>query len=354
MTYKIVVLPGDGIGVEVTAAAVGVLKAVAKKLDFQVELDQQLIGGSAYDKTGSPLPQSTIDACRVSNGVLLGAVGGYKWDNLSGSLRPEAGLLGIRKALNLFANIRPARIFTALKEASPLKNSIIKDGLDIVIVRELTGGIYFGERGGDENSAYDTEMYTVSEIERIVRVGFETAMGRNKKLCCVDKANVLESSRLWRKVANKVHEEYSEVELSYMYVDNCAMQLVKNPMQFDVIVTNNIFGDILSDEAAMISGSIGMLSSASLNEGKLGMYEGIHGSAPDIAGKNIANPLATILSVALMFKHSLGEDEGAVLIENAVAKALDEARTADIKTENLPVIGTIEMGALVEKFIMEA
>ncbi len=354
MTYKIVVLAGDGIGVEVTAAAVGVLKAVAKKANFDIELDHQLIGGSAYDQTGCPLPQCTIDACRVSNGVLLGAVGGYKWDNLSGVLRPEAGLLGIRKALNLFANIRPARIFTALKEASPLKNSIIKDGLDIVIVRELTGGIYFGERGANDDSAFDTEMYTVAEIERIVRVGFETAMGRSKKLCCVDKANVLESSRLWRKVANKVAEEYSEVELSFMYVDNCAMQLVKNPMQFDVIVTNNIFGDILSDEAAMISGSIGMLSSASLNAGKLGMYEGIHGSAPDIAGKNIANPLATILSVALMMKHSLGEHKASEIIENAVIKALDEARTADIKAENLPIIGTVEMGALVEKHIMEA
>ncbi len=354
MIYRITVLAGDGIGVEVTKAAVGVIEAVAKVCNFEVELDNQLIGGIAYDKTGTPLPHDTIEACKVSNAVLLGAVGGYKWDSLSGVLRPEAGLLAIRKTLGLFANIRPARIFSALKEASPLKNSIIQDGLDIVIVRELTGGIYFGKRGATETSAYDTEMYTVKEIERILRVGFDTAMGRNKKLCCVDKANVLESSRLWRKVANKLADEYREVELSFMYVDNCAMQLVKNPMQFDVIVTNNIFGDILSDEAAMISGSIGMLASASLNEGKLGMYEGIHGSAPDIAGKNIANPLATILSAALMMQHSLWQPEAASKIEEAVIKALNVARTADIATEGLPVIGTIEMGKLVEKFILEA
>ena len=298
-----------------------------------------------------PLPEETVAKCKASDSVLLGAVGGPKWDNQPGNNRPEAGLLGIRGALGLFANLRPSVIFGPLKSASPIKDEIIGDNMDIMIVRELTGGIYFGERGRREvdgqPAAWDTEQYTVAEVERIARIAFDLAMKRNKRVTSVDKANVLESSRLWRETVIRVAADYPEVELNHMYVDNCAMQLVRNPKQFDVIVTSNIFGDILSDEASMIAGSIGMLASASLSGGKLGLYEPIHGSAPDIAGQNIANPLATILSVAMMLRYSLNQQEAAAAIEAAVAKVLEQNRTPDIYEEGLNKVSCEEMGDLV-------
>lgn len=349
--YKIVVLKGDGIGPEIVDETLKVLDRVGEKFGFSMEYDYQKIGGDAIDATGIPLPQATVDACKKADAVLLGAVGGPKWDSMDGSLRPEAGLLAIRDALGLFANLRPAKIFEPLKSASPIKESIIGDDLDLLVVRELTGGIYFGDRGTYEENgvvgAYDTERYTVPEIERIVRAGFEYAMKRGKKLTSVDKANVLDSSRLWRKTAIEISKEYPEVELSHMYVDNCAMQLVRNPKQFDVIVTSNIFGDILSDEASMISGSIGMLASASLAEGTFGLYEPIHGSAPDIAGQDVSNPLATILSSAMMLRFTFGESEAADAIERAVDKALKTARTPDIFEDGLKKVGTKEMGTIV-------
>lgn len=349
--YNIVVLKGDGIGPEIVDEALKVLDAAGEKYGFKFSYDYQLIGGSAIDATGEPLPQTTIDACKKADCVFLGAVGGPKWDTLPGNQRPEKGLLGIRGALGLYANLRPAKIFEPLKSASPIKDSIIGDGLDIMIVRELTGGIYFGERGRKEvdgaPAAYDTEMYSVPEIERIARTAYEMAMKRNKKLTSVDKANVLESSRLWRETVIKMSAEYPEVELSHMYVDNCAMQLVRNPGQFDVIVTSNIFGDILSDEASMISGSIGMLASASLATGKMGLYEPIHGSAPDIAGQQKANPLATILSAAMMLQYSFDEKDAAQSIEDAVNEALKQARTPDIYEEGFKKVTTSEMGDLV-------
>lgn len=349
--YKLVLLKGDGIGPEIVDEAVKVLNKAAEKFNFTVEYEEALLGGCAIDATGVPLPEETVTKCKAADSVILGAVGGPKWDTLPGNLRPEAGLLGIRGALGLFANLRPAVIFEPLKNASPLKDEIIGKALDIMVVRELTGGIYFGERGRKDvdgkPAAYDTEMYTVPEIERIARVAFDMAMNRNKKLTSVDKANVLESSRLWRETVIRVSKDYPEVELNHLYVDNCAMQLVRNPGQFDVIVTSNIFGDILSDEASMISGSIGMLASASLNENKAGLYEPIHGSAPDIAGLGIANPLATILSVAMMLKHSLDQPEAADAIENAVAKALETYRTPDIYTEGTKKVKCKEMGDVV-------
>lgn len=349
--YNIVLLKGDGIGPEIVNEAVKVLDKTAEKFGFEVNYDEALLGGCAIDATGVPLPQETIDKCKAADSVLLGAVGGSKWDTLPGNLRPEAGLLGIRGALGLFANLRPAVIFEPLKDASPLKDEIIGKALDIMVVRELTGGIYFGERGRKEvngnPAAYDTEMYTVPEIERIARVAFDLAMKRNKKLTSVDKANVLESSRLWRETVIKVSKEYPEVELNHMYVDNCAMQLVRNPGQFDVLVTSNIFGDILSDEASMISGSIGMLASASLNGNQSGLYEPIHGSAPDIAGLGIANPIATILSVAMMLRFSLNQPEAAKAIEAAVNKILLTHRTPDIYTEGTTKVSCSEMGDLI-------
>lgn len=349
--YNIVLLKGDGIGPEIVNEAVKVLDKTAEKFGFEVNYDEALLGGCAIDATGVPLPQETIDKCKAADSVLLGAVGGSKWDTLPGNLRPEAGLLGIRGALGLFANLRPAVIFEPLKDASPLKDEIIGNALDIMVVRELTGGIYFGERGRKEvngnPAAYDTEMYTVPEIERIARVAFDLAMKRNKKLTSVDKANVLESSRLWRETVIKVSAEYPEVELNHMYVDNCAMQLVRNPGQFDVLVTSNIFGDILSDEALMISGSIGMLASASLNGNQSGLYEPIHGSAPDIAGLGIANPIATILSVAMMLRFSLNQPEAANAIEAAVNKILLTHRTPDIYTEGTTKVSCSEMGDLI-------
>ena len=334
--YKITLLKGDGIGPEIVNQAVKVLDKAADKFGFAVTYDEALLGGCAIDATGVPLPEETVAKCKASDSVLLGAVGGPKWDNQPGNNRPEAGLLGIRGALGLFANLRPSVIFGPLKIASPIKDDIIGDNMDIMIVRELTGGIYFGERGRN-----------VSEVERIARVAFDLAMKRGKRVTSVDKANVLESSRLWRETVIRVSKEYPEVELNHMYVDNCAMQLVRNPKQFDVIVTSNIFGDILSDEASMIAGSIGMLASASLSGGKLGLYEPIHGSAPDIAGQNIANPLATILSVAMMLRYSLNQQEAAEAIEAAVAKVLETYRTPDIYEEGLQKVSCEEMGDLV-------
>ena len=347
-TYRITVLRGDGIGPEIVNEAVKVLDKVSEKFNFGVESTDALIGGCAIDAVGEPLPQDTIDKCKASDAVLLGAVGGPKWDGVQGNKRPEAGLLGIRSALGLFANLRPAVIFESLKDASPIKPELIGDSLDIMVVRELTGGIYFGERGRDTvdgvESAYDTERYSVPEIERIARIGFEMAKKRNCKLCSVDKANVLESSRLWRATVARIGEEYPEVEITNMYVDNCAMQLVRHPGQFDVLLTSNIFGDILSDEASMISGSIGMLSSASLGENKFGLYEPIHGSAPDIAGTGLANPLATILSVAMMLRYTLDEPKAAEAIEAAVAEVLKTTRTADIYVEGTKKVTCTEMG----------
>lgn len=349
--YKIVVLKGDGIGPEIVDEALKVLNKAGEKFGFSFAYDYQLLGGCAIDATGVPFPKETETACKAADAVLLGAVGGPKWDDQPGNNRPEKGLLAIRGALGLFANLRPAKIFAPLRHASPLKDEIVQGGLDILIVRELTGGIYFGKRGTYEKdgvtSAFDTEEYSVPEIERIVRAGFAYAMKRGKKLTCVDKANVLDSSRLWRKVAESVKADYPEVELSYMYVDNCAMQLVRNPAQFDTIVTSNIFGDILSDEASMISGSIGMLASASLAEGTFGLYEPIHGSAPDIAGQGVANPLATILSAAMMLRYTFGEMQAAEAIEHAVDAALAQARTPDIYEDGFKKVSTSEMGDLV-------
>lgn len=349
--YKVTVLKGDGIGPEIVDECIKVLDAAGKKFNFKIDYDYQLLGGCAIDAAGVPFPKETEIACKASDAVLLGAVGGPKWDNQPGNNRPEKGLLAIREALGLFANLRPAKIFAPLKSASPIKEEIIGNGLDILIVRELTGGIYFGDRGTYEENgivgAYDTERYTVPEIKRIVKAGFEYAMKRSKRLTCVDKANVLDSSRLWRKVMEETKADYPEVEISYMYVDNCAMQLVRNPGQFDTIVTSNIFGDILSDEASMISGSIGMLASASLAEGTFGLYEPIHGSAPDIAGQQKANPLATILSGAMMLRYSFGEAEAADAIERAVDEALTKARTPDIYEEGFEEATTAEMGNLV-------
>ena len=353
--YRITVLKGDGIGPETVDECTKVLDAAGRKFGFQFDYNYQLLGGCGIDAKGVPYPKETEEACKASDAVLLGAVGGPKWDTQPGNNRPEAGLLAIRESLGLFANLRPAKIFAPLKNASPIKEEIIGDGLDILIVRELTGGIYFGDRGTYEENgvtgAYDTERYTVPEIERILRAGFEYAMKRNKKLTCVDKANVLDSSRLWRRVAERVKADYPEVELSYMYVDNCAMQLVRNPGQFDTIVTSNMFGDILSDEASMISGSIGMLASASLAKGTFGLYEPIHGSAPDIAGQQKANPLATILSGAMMLRYTFGESEAADAIEKAVDTALTQASTPDIYEDGFKKVTTSEMGDLVASLL---
>ena len=355
MNYKISVIKGDGIGPEIVEQALRVLDAVSEKYDFSCTYQECLMGGCAYDSCGKPLPKETIQICKASDAVLLGAVGGPKWESLPGDLRPEAGLLGIRKALGLFANLRPVRIFKPLIGASPLKESVLSNGLDILVVRELTGGIYFGKRGrqntNGESIAYDTEIYTTSEIERIARTAFATAQKRGKKITSVDKSNVLESSRLWRETIIKVSEDYPDIELKHMYVDNCAMQLVQNPSQFDVILTSNIFGDILSDEASMISGSIGMLPSASLKNDNFGLYEPVHGSAPDIAGKGIANPLATILSVAMMLRYSFDRLQEADDIINAVEKVLESYRTEDIFEEGLTKVSTSEMASLVIKEI---
>lgn len=355
MRYNIAVIQGDGIGPEITNEAMKVLDAVGAKFGHEFTFSFVDMGGCAIDKHGVPLPEETVNICKKSDSVLLGAVGGPKWDTLPGHLRPEAGLLGIRAALGLFANLRPAILHKQLRDACPLKSELIGDGFDIMIVRELTGGIYFGERGrktteGGE-AAFDTEMYNTSEIERIGRVAFDLARKRGKKICSVDKANVLESSRLWREVMHRLKDEYSDVAYSDMLVDNAAMQLVRDPKQFDVVVTSNMFGDILSDEASMITGSIGMLPSASLGSGTLGLYEPIHGSAPDIAGQNKANPVATILSTAMLLRISLGLKDEADAVENAVASVFDQGfRTCDIMSEGCTALGTKEMGqAILER-----
>ena len=355
MKYNITVLKGDGIGPEVVDQTLAVLDTVGTKYGIEFACSYELMGGCAIDAFGEPLPAATLERCKKSDAVLLGAVGGPKWDVLPGNLRPEAGLLGLRAGLGLYANLRPAVIYEALKDASPLKTEIISGGIDIMVVRELTGGIYFGVRGRsdagtDKEAAFDTEKYSVHEIERITRTAFEAARKRRGLLTSVDKANVLESSRLWRETVVRLSADYPDVRLNHMYVDNAAMQLVRKPDQFDVIVTSNLFGDILSDEASMITGSIGMLPSASLGSGALGLYEPIHGSAPDIAGQDKANPIATILSAAMMLKYSFRQDEAAAHIEKAVAKVLEKGcRTGDIASEGCRLVGTAEMGRLIRE-----
>ncbi len=356
MRKKIAVLPGDGIGPEIVSQAVRVLDRIAERYGVSFETAHALVGGAAYDATGHPLPPETLEVCKRSDAVLFGAVGGPKWDNLPPALRPEAGaLLPLRKELGLYANLRPALLFPALAEASPLKPQVLGEGLDILVVRELTGGIYFGqpkERRDEGRTAVDTCLYTEAEVERIAHVAFRAARQRRNKVTSVDKANVLETSRLWREVVTRVAQQYPDVELQHMLVDNAAMQLIRNPRQFDVILTENMFGDILSDEAAMLTGSLGMLPSASLGEGTFGLYEPVHGSAPDIAGQGVANPLATILSVAMMLRHSFGMNEAASDIEKAVDAALREGyRTPDIWQEGCHKVGTIEMTHAVIKHL---
>ncbi len=345
MDYKIALLKGDGIGPEIVDEAVKVLDKIGQKYGHKFEYTQGYLGGESIDRYGVPLSKETTEICKSSDSVLLGAVGGPEWDNIEPEKRPEKGLLAIRKELGVYTNLRPAILFNVLKDASPLKSEIIGNGLDIMIVRELTGGLYFGQREYSEEKAHDTLSYTRAEIERIAKKAFEIAKLRNKKLTSVDKRNVLDTSKLWRKIVNEISKDYPEVEVSHMYVDNAAMQLIANPGQFDVILTENMFGDILSDEASMLTGSLGMLSSASLGEGKIGLYEPSHGSAPDIVGQNIANPIATVLSAAMMLRYSFGLSEEADAIEKAVDKALQDGyRTTDIYTEGMKKVGTKEMG----------
>lgn len=356
MKYNIAVIPGDGIGPEVIREALKVLDAVGAKFNHQFNYTEILAGGAAIDKTGECLPHDTIDIAKKSDAVLLGAVGGPKWDSLPGDKRPERALLGIRKELGLFANLRPAIMFDELKDACPIRPEKVAGGLDLLVVRELTGGIYFGERGYKDTdmgkAAYDIEQYSEGEIRRIAKVAFDMAAKRNKKVTSVDKANVLESSRLWRKTVAEIASEYPDIQLENFYVDNTAMQLVYNPKQFDVIVTSNIFGDILSDEASMITGSLGMLPSASLAEGNFGMYEPVHGSAPDIAGTGKANPMATILSAAMMLKYTFGLAKESDAIENAVKKALAAGyRTPDIMSEGKTPATTEQIGTIIAKNI---
>ena len=349
MNYQIAVLAGDGIGPEIMDGAIRVLQKIGEIYHHTFEFTHYLMGGCAIDETGCPLPEETVKGCLASDSVLLGAVGGPKWDSLPGDKRPEKGLLGIRKALGLYSNIRPAKLWSSLAHASPLKYELVKDGVEIIIVRELIGGIYFGERGLDEidgeKSAWDTERYSVHEIERIARIACELAMKRSKIVTSVDKANVLESSRLWRKTVHEyAAKHFPEIEVRDVLVDNMAMQIVKNPAQFDVVVTSNIFGDILSDEAAQVTGSIGMLASSSLGDTTLGLYEPIHGSAPDIAGKDLANPIATILAAGMMLRDSFGLTKEYEAIEKAIQSVLDEGyRTADIYSEGMKKIGGKEM-----------
>ena len=353
MQKNICLLPGDGIGPEIVAQTMKVLTAVNQRFGHSLITETALIGGAAIDAAGVPLPDETVEACKRSDAVLLGAVGGPKWDEIERSIRPERGLLAIRKELGLFANLRPAMLFPELAQASFLRPDIVARGIDIMVIRELTGGIYFGEPKGfetrdGEQAALNTMVYKLSEVERIARVGFETAMKRGKRLCNVDKANVLEVSQLWRETVIRIADEYPEVELTHMYVDNAAMQLVRDPSQFDVIVTGNLFGDILSDEAAMLTGSIGMLPSASIGSTGPCLYEPIHGSAPDIAGQDKANPLATILSLAMMFRYSFDMQDEALAIETAVRNVLKAGyRTGDIMEEGQTLVGGEKMGDLV-------
>lgn len=350
MTQEVLVLPGDGIGPEITAEAIKVLEALKVSDGLDINMTEDLVGGAAYDVHGVPLSDETMAAAKASDAVLLGAVGGYKWESLDISVRPEKGLLRLRSEMELFANLRPAFLYPQLASASTLKPEVVA-GLDILIVRELTGGIYFGQPRGirtlenGERQGFNTYVYSESEIKRIAHVAFQAAMKRNKKLTSVDKANVLEVTELWREIVDDVAKEYPEVEVKHMYVDNAAMQLVLNPKQFDVMVTGNMFGDILSDEASMLTGSIGMLASASLDANNKGMYEPSHGSAPDIAGQNKANPLATILSAAMMLRYSLGREDLAEKIEAAVGKVLDQGlRTGDIYSDGDQLVSCSEMG----------
>lgn len=348
--YRITLLPGDGIGPEIINVAVDVLKVVGKQFDLQFEFQQALMGGAAIDATGEPLPIDTLEMCRNSDAVLLAAVGGYKWDSLPSHLRPEAGLLGLRAGLGLFANLRPAKIIPQLIDASTLKKEVV-EGVDIMVVRELTGGIYFGKPKGifetetGEKRGVNTMVYSESEIERIGRVAFEAARKRGGKLCSVDKSNVLEVSQLWRDRITALSQEYPDIELSHMYVDAAAMQLVRAPKQFDTIVTGNLFGDILSDAAAMLTGSIGMLPSASLGASGPGVFEPVHGSAPDIAGQDKANPLAQVLSAAMMLRYGLNQSAAADKIENAVSQVLEKGdRTGDIMSPGMNLLGCRSMG----------
>ena len=356
MKYNIAVVPGDGIGPEVIREAIKVLKSVETAYGHRFICTEVPAGGAAIDEFGECLPKSTLDICKSSDAVLLGAVGGPKWDNVPGDQRPERALLGLRKELGLYANLRPAMVFGELKDASPLKPEIIGSGLDILIVRELTGGIYFGEHNTTESNgvkaAYDIEYYSEPEIRRIATTAFEMATKRNNRVTSVDKANVLDSSRLWRKVVEDVAKSYPHVTLDHMYVDNAAMQLIRDPGHFDVLVTSNMFGDILSDEASQITGSIGMLPSASLADGNFGMYEPVHGSAPDIAGTGKANPLATILSVSMMLRYTLGLSDEADAIESAVTRFLQQGfRTNDIASDEDTISSTSETGDIVSGFI---
>ncbi|QLK45010.1 3-isopropylmalate dehydrogenase [Vibrio owensii] len=359
-SYKIAVLPGDGIGPEVMAQAHKVLNAIEKKHGIAFERDEHDVGGIAIDNHGCPLPESTVKACEESDAVLFGSVGGPKWEHLPPNDQPERGaLLPLRKHFQLFCNLRPAQIHSGLEAFSPLRADISGRGFDIVVVRELTGGIYFGQPKGREGEgptekAFDTEVYHRYEIERIAKIAFESARLRRKKVCSIDKANVLQSSILWREVVEEIAKDYPDVELSHMYIDNATMQLIKDPAQFDVMLCSNIFGDIISDECAMITGSMGMLPSASLNESKFGLYEPAGGSAPDIAGKNIANPVAQILSAALMLRYSLGEETAAQDIEAAVSKALSAGElTGDLAGDN-PALTTSEMGDKIAEYILNS
>ena len=355
--YRITLLPGDGIGPEILAVTVEILKVIGKKFDLQFDFQTALIGGAAIDETGSPLPEATLSACKNSEAVLLAAIGGYKWDNLPRQQRPETGLLGLRSGLGLFANLRPATIFPQLIDASSLKREII-EGVDIMVVRELTGGIYFGQPKGifetetGEKRGLNSMVYSESEVDRIAKVAFEIAQKRGHKLCSVDKANVLDVSQLWRDRVTKMAANYPDVELSHLYVDNAAMQLVRAPKQFDTIVTGNLFGDILSDEAAMLTGSIGMLPSASLGTAGVGVFEPVHGSAPDIAGQDKANPIAQILSAAMMLKYGLNQPLAAASLEKAVEKVLDLGyRTGDIFSEGMTLVGCQAMGQAILKVV---
>ena len=353
--YKIAVIKGDGIGPEIVDEAIKVLDALASVYDFDFRYNELLMGGIAYDITGDPLSQETIDGCREADAVLFGAIGGEKWDSLPRDKRPESGLLRLRQALDLYANYRPVKVYDELVDASTLKREVV-EGVDLLVMRELTGGIYFGQpRERGEEKAFNTMVYTRKEVERIAHEGFKAAMKRNKRVCSVDKANVLEVSQFWRNIVEEVAENYPEVQLSHMYVDNAAMQLVRNPKQFDVILTSNIFGDILSDEASMISGSIGLLPSASVG-GKVALYEPIHGSAPDIAGQGIANPIATIASAAMMLRFSFGEEEAADRIEEAIEQVLkDGCRTKDIADYGAKeVCSTTELGSYIAEYVSKS
>jgi 3-isopropylmalate dehydrogenase len=351
MDYKIALIKGDGIGPEIIDEAIKILDKIGEKYGHNFQYTQALAGGAAIDKTGNPLPDETLNICRATDALLFGAVGGPKWDKLPSNQRPEKGLLKLRKELGLYANLRPAVMFDELKDSCPLKSDLIEGGLDILIIRELTGGIYFGKKYSGNDKAVDSMEYSKDEIERIAHLGFQTAEKRNKRLTSVDKANVLETSKLWRKTFEEIAPEYPDVDLQHMYVDNAAMQLVINPKQFDVIATENMFGDILSDEASMITGSIGLLPSAALGN-NYGMYEPIHGSAPDIAGQGKANPIATILSVGMMLKYSFKLQEESDNIERAVKKALSKGyRTPDIARDGDKLVSTSEMGDIIANLI---